>query len=164
MALVSKRFAAAARSPELLRVVEVQSSLADMASFVPWLTRHGQHVRQLKFVPNPRPWPLADDEQICAALHSCLLALGAAGQLQELVLWCWFGDTDWLESILSLRRLQLYTRGLGPPLSPALGGLTHLEELTLSVEDQFEPDMRLPPSITCLEWIATSKPVPQQVG
>lgn len=84
-----------------------------MASFAPWLARHRQHIRQLKFAASrmalgPERGPITE------ALDSCLRALGAAGQLQELELTDWWGGMEWLASMQSLRRLVVHSCHLLP--------------------------------------------------
>lgn len=82
-ALVSKRFRELCCSPELLQEVETPyvRSLAALQSFLPWLARHGQHVRRLHLSTDPAPG--AEEGSWAAALASFLAVAGAAGQLTE---------------------------------------------------------------------------------
>ena len=162
LALVSKRFAAAVCSPELLREVDVRPRLTGMASFVRWLMRHRQHIWQLKCAPSRKVLG-GERGPITEALDSCLPALGAAGQLQELELTDWWGGMEWLASMRSLRRLVFHSRRQQPVSPAALTGLTRLEELLLLTAARFEPELRLPPSITWLELMRGRAAMPQQV-
>ena len=161
---MSKRFAAAACSPHLLRQVEVEVSLAGMASFVPWLARHGQHVWCLEFTPD-RSAPDSERAATVKALAKHLPALGAAGQLQELQLWDWSASTGWLAAMQSLRRLTFSTwRALQPlHILAAVGQLTRLEHLHLERAVAFDASVRLPPSITRLAIGDQSATMPAQV-
>ena len=148
-ALVCKRFAAAACSPELLR--EVQLLVCDdvpvLWSLAAWLARHGRHVRKLC---------LKDEEDLdedcgsmVSAVATCLATVGAAGQLVELeVVMCRPVHTEWLAAARSLQRLSLH--GFPLHISPAIAGLTALQSLQLKGELQFAASARLPASVTRL--------------
>jgi hypothetical protein len=105
LALLSKRLAAAACSPELLRDVDVGvlDSLALLRSLTAWLARHGLHVRRLECNFDP----VLSDSDAAVAIASCLATAGAAGQLEQLNLYSSFGSMEWLAAVRSLRRLKL---------------------------------------------------------
>lgn len=156
VALVSRRFAAAACSPELLREVEVWSldTLPLLRSFLAWLLRHGHHVRRLSMDCDPEEEGEEEDEEeiAAAAIAACMPAVGAAGQLQQLELHA-PGGTAWLAAMPSLRRLQLYSWQWDAPLtiSPSISALTNLESLTAEGSNtEFADSVQLPPSITHL--------------
>lgn len=131
--LACRRFAALARSPLLLRKVEVWAySLAAMRSLLAWMVRHSRHIRRLTFLGY-----VGDDEDagICAAaVATCLAAASAAGQLEELTARSLMLHTKWLPLVRALRRLSLTAEALEVDSS----------------DISFAAGARLPASITCL--------------
>ncbi|PRW21009.1 small GTP-binding [Chlorella sorokiniana] len=161
-ALACRRFAAAARAPQLLREVNVHigSDLPKLHSLTAWLTRHGSHVRRLTgYVASD------DDPDWNAAAASCLAAVGTAGQLDELNLEGILDSTEWLAAMRSLQRCRLVNDENGElRVSAALGGLTALESLDLQGEPIKLLPARLPASITYLHLCDSSDNMPQQVA
>ena len=86
LALVSKRFAAAVCSPELLREADVglAGGRRALRSLTAWLAHHGQHVQQLCIIALGEE--LQDSDGV-TAIASCLATAGAAGQLERLASW-----------------------------------------------------------------------------
>ena len=163
LALVSKRFAAAACSPELLREVDVGvvEGLQAMRSLTAWLARYSQHVRQLCIIAVGEE--LKDSDGV-TAIASCVATAGAAGQLEQLELEGSFGSTEWLAAVRSLRHLGIVDSDHGLlPVSPAISGLTVLNSLDLRGELQLA-DTRLPGCITRLVVGDLSDEMPQQVS
>ena len=159
---MSKRFAAAACSPELLQEVDADelSSVAALRSFAFWLLRHRQHVRRLACT-------ITDQEQLEAATAtaSCLTAAGAAGQLERLELYSSFGSTEWLLAMRSLRQLRLVDiAGAVLRISPAISSLTALRLLELDGDPvKWCAGAALPTSITWLELADNAAAMPEQV-
>ncbi len=154
MALVSKRFAEAANSPELLREVDLSlysDSLA-LQSLASWLARHGRHIRKLRFGEDGYTDPSDEEDSTSEPLATCLQTVCAHGQLQELDLAASAAfHTDWLSVARSLRRLSL--SGTLLHISPAIAGLTALQSLELDCALYFQDDAQLPASITRLaDW------------
>lgn len=170
MPLVSKRFAALCRSPELLRDIDAGwvSSLVVVRSLTAWLVRLGRHVRKLKIsFPAFEDWDWHESEDAPPAVAACLGAAGAVGVLEELSVWSVPGS-EWLAAMPSLRRLVLMARGLGQELvvSPAIGMLTNLESLELGGRPIFWVEgCTLPASITRLHLQdSEAYDFPDQVG
>ena len=150
-ALVSKRFAALACSPELLRQLNVRvRGLDGLASFLAFVSRHGGHVQQLKFSAVRKPAEATS--ATAAAATACLAAAGAAGQLTALEVHGIVPATHWLASMRALGSLCLHPfSGIGQPTTAALGMLTALQELQLfGSAASLEPGVQLPSSITWL--------------
>lgn len=155
MALVSKRFAAAARSPELLQRADaghVQGAVA-VRSLEAWLARHGGHVRRLQLTASPLS--RQDAAEVIAtqtALAKCLEAAAAAGQLVRLSAGSCVTSTAWLGGMPSLQQLELFGETWVSPLhlSPAISGLTALRSLSLDGHIVTKDGLQLPASITWL--------------
>lgn len=149
-ALMSRRFAAAACSPLLLRRVDLPllDSSSALESLAAWLARHGQHVRSLRYRCGPAHERFA--QGLVSGTATCLTAAGAAGQLQDLCVYAALDElhTGWLCTMRSLTRLQLSATPLS--ISPAIRGLTALQSLTLVGEVDFKAGARLPTAITRL--------------
>ncbi len=163
MVLVSKRFAAAACSPELLRDVFVEeiTSLPALRSLTAWLARHGQHARQLTcqdFECDHPAWP--------AAVAACLTAASAAGQLEELAFEADIRSTEWLAALPLLQYCSVRSNaGAELLVSPAISGLTALRSLELfGCPIVLDPDTRLPTTITKLDLIDSNESMPPQAS
>lgn len=165
-ALVFKRFAAAACSPELLRDVIVslhEVTLSTLHSFTAWLGRHGEHMQRLTArllcddVEDP-DWP--------AALASCLAAAGTAGQLEQLTVAGSISSTEWLAAMRSLRICSITNTGeQALRVSAAISGLTALQWLELGADSvHLLPQIRLPFSISRLELSSGGEYMPPQAS
>ncbi len=150
---MSKRFAAAACIPELLRQVsfEYGENLAPLQSLAAWLARHGQHVRTLAL------WDATADDlaanavnaSVASAVTTCLTAAFAPGRLEVLEAdMKLLAHTDWLAPARSLRDLTLTGRPLH--VSPAIAGLTALQSLELRGRLQYAAGFQFPTSLTRL--------------
>lgn len=177
MALVSRRFAAAACSPGLLLEVDVGQlgSLRALYALMAWLRRHVRHIRQLVCTCLD-----SEDEDLGTALASCLAVAGGRGRLETLAVYGSIGSTDWLPAMRSLRHLKLRSpRMLEEEESDDEGeldeyplfvsaGITMLTELaSLDLEGQpvsFGGDSPLPPSITRLHLNDSCGSMPQQAS
>ena len=152
VSLACKAFAAAARSPELLREVDVVlANLPALRSFAAFLARHGQQLQRLAI--NCEDGTAEGEVAAAAAVTACLMAVGAGGQLAELSARGCIRSTDWLAAMPSLRQLQLEAQPHSPHLlvSPAVSALTSLSVLRLSGDLRLQAITHLPPS---LEWLA----------
>lgn len=163
VALVCKRFATLASTPQLLREVDLGSispSLEVLHSLTAWLGQHGRHMRTVSIA-------LSDGNYEPTAVASCLAAAGTAGQqLQQLsVDGCNWG-TEWLATMRSLRSCKLeasYNRALH--ISASVSMLTALENLSLSgCPITFAEGSSLPPSITRLDLADGGHDVPLQAS
>ncbi len=150
-ALVCKRFAAAACSPELLREVEPQlhllNDVAVLRSLAAWLARHGRHVRKLSILFD------ADFREVreskASAFATCLATAVATGQLVELKAGMYTTvHTEWLAAARSVQRLTL--QGFPLHIAPAISRLLALQSLQLKGEPQFAAGAQLPASISRL--------------
>lgn len=153
MAPVSRRFAAAACSPELLQEMAVElNSLPGVRSLTAWLARHGQHLRCLDFGIYPSGMSAQEAEANITAIATCLMQAGAAGQLAELTVHGVVPSTEWLAAgaLRSLRKLRLLDSGK-LRLSPVISTLTGLGSLTLEGEPLSWSALRLPTSVTRLK-------------
>ena len=166
-ALVCKRFAAAACSPELLRDLDLGQVKGPAAvhSLAAWLERHSAHLRRLKLNCCSRN---ADEEEPAAAAIPARLA--AAVQLVELTYRGSLPDsTEWLAALCSLRRLEL-NRGWSDELSqslqiaPAINGLTALETLRLWGNFSLASGARLPTGLTRLMLSSLNPADEEEVG
>jgi hypothetical protein len=149
VALVCRRFAAAACAPQLLRNVELPRirSLGTLLCLGTWLTRHGAHVRQLEF--DGEAAHEEDAGSFSLAVAACLAAVGAAGQLAELSLAVRPTlHSEWLCAMRSLRRLSL--AGWTAHVSAAIAGLSSLQSLELHGMVELADEAALPTSVTRL--------------
>jgi hypothetical protein len=154
VALVCRRFAAAASSPELVRHVQVENehSIPALNSLAAWLAWHGPHVRSLQLTFSSATFYRAgggNADGLAWATATCLALAGASGQLQQLTFEALRSvHTGWLCTMRSLRRLRL--QGNTVHLSPAVAGLTALQSLELAGSVRLAVGARLPGSITRL--------------
>ncbi len=155
VSLACKRFAAAARSPELLREADVVlPTLLAVRSFAVFLARHSQHLRQLMLYC--QDGTEEGEVAAAAAVAACLAIAGAGAQLMELnVIGC-IRSSDWLAAMPALRRLQLEAHPHDSRLhmSPAIGALAALIELELEGRLMIPAGTRLPASLErlTLRW------------
>lgn len=163
---MSKRFAAAACSPELLREAHLLyiQGLGNLHAAAAWLAQHGRHVRKLSF--SARLAAGEDKSSATSALAACLAAAGAAGQLAELQMTC-SAPTDWLATMRSLRRLSLAGDKL--VVSPAIAQLTALQSLELKSQSglgsmTLQAGVSLPANLTRLCIANHAQEMPPRVG
>lgn len=161
-ALTSRRFAAAACSPELVADMTAGrlSGLTAVRSLSCWLARHCQHVRQLDCT-----FPSGEGPDYPGTTAACLVTAGMAGGLTELRASGFLPSTEWLVAMQSLRTLQMCSPG-ALRLSPAISQLTALGCLSIDAHRvEFQAGTPLPPSITSLELTSCySFEMPQQVS
>lgn len=163
-ALVCKRFAAAACTPELLRDVDASKieSLTALRSLAAWLLRHGPHVRHFSC-----RFPGEDEGiELATAVTSCLVAAGAPRQLHELAVVGNIRSTEWLPAMQSLERLRLLDTEAEPlQVSPTVSMLTALCSLELEGRPiLLDAAARLPPSITRLRLCDSGGSMPLQAS
>lgn len=152
VSLVCKRFAAAARSPDLLRDLDVAvTSLAALRSFTGFLEKHGQLLERLTLICLFGEGEEQDEVSAGAAVAACLAVAGAGGQLTELSARGSIHTTEWLPAMPSLRRLVLDQLHRSPlRICPAISTLTALRSLELQGPMSFQASTRLPASIESL--------------
>lgn len=137
-------------------------SLIELRSLAAWLRRHGRHVRQLKCCfPSE-----GEGIDVATAVTSCLVAVGATGQLRELAVFGNIRSTEWLPAMRSLERLKLSdTEGEPLHLSPTISMLTALGSLELDgLPIRLDAAARLPPSITRLRLCDDGTSMPLQAS
>lgn len=153
-ALVCKRFAAAACSPELLQEVDVGEvkEVAALHSLSAWLARRGRHMQRLLLSAQPHSLPAGPDS-FEAALTGCLhAAASSAARLVRLTAGRMVTSTGWLAGLPSLQQLELQGSVWSTPLhlSPAISGLAALGSLHLDGMIIIDHGLRLPTTITQL--------------
>lgn len=156
-ALVSRRWHAAAHSPQLL--ADVLCPNADsrrLESLTAWLPRHGQHVRSLDLSCHPED---GESGPVTWQLAGCLQAFAAvAGSLERLSLSAQSEPglcvTPWAAALRRLVRLSLWADPCTLRICSSLSGLTALTALTLSgTPVKIDAAVQLPPNVELLWFI-----------
>lgn len=156
---VNRRWHDAAHAPELCRDVAIvsQNPGRELASLLPWLRRHGRHVRCLTL---QMYGPLEEQDQ--QLLHGCLAACAAVGQLESLAVkalrhWDPLEVGAWVQALPRLQSLALNSDSVH--LTSSLHQLPALRRLALEVDHNSTGEgllrlgagVRLPPQLEELE-------------